>query len=159
MAIAMEKQKQAKKYLAQLVSQKYAEIDNHVELKAEEYSKTRFEEVKAKVQATIDGVQTLLDAINTECMVLADTTGYKIKLYGRYHDYSLAEKIDPIKINEDSIYSSIEEEYKKLMQDKIAAAKHAIKIKEMEITEYILFAGDTEIHNMIKELKSMPVIL
>ncbi len=156
MPIALEKQKQVKKYIDRIIQQKNGELEKAIEQGEKGYAESAFEKKKRELETTFLPVIEQYNAALTNLKSLADQKGYYPSYERHYSRYSVRE-MEPIKtaVDDEEVRELVKKDYRESIQSSIEKQKEEITRREMEITEMILFAEDTEIARMVREFKEM----
>jgi len=156
MPIALEKQKQVKKYIDRLIQQKNTELESAVERGEKGYAESSFEKKKRELEAVFLPAIEQYNAMLKNLRSLSDQHGYYPSIDRTYARYSIKDfEIFKSVIDENEVRELVKKDYRESIKSSIEKQKEEITKREMEITEKILFAEDSEIAQMVREFKEM----
>jgi len=156
MPIALEKQKQVKKYIDRLIDQKNQQLESTIQLKEIVYVDSAFSKRKQELeQLFLPAIEQYNTALNN-LKSLADQHGYYPSIDRTYARYSIRDfEIFKPAIDDNEVRELVKKDYRNSIKSSIEKQKEEITKREMEITEKILFAEDSEIAQMVREFKEM----
>jgi len=156
MPIALEKQKQVKKYIDRLIQQKNTELESAVERGEKGYSESAFDKKKKELEAVFLPAIEQYNAMLKNLRSLSDQHGYYPSIERTYSRYSIKDfEIFKPAIDDNEVRELVKKDYRESIKSSTEKQKEEITRREMEITEKILFAEDSEIAQMVREFKEM----
>ena len=156
MPIALEKQKQVKKYIDRLIQQKNGELESAIERGEKSYSESAYEKKKKELESVFLPAIEQYNAVLKNLKSLADQHEYYPTIERSYSRYTIRdlETLKPA-IDDSDVRELVKKDYRDSIKSNIEKQKEEITRREMEITEKILFAEDSEIAQMVREFKEM----
>jgi len=156
MPIALEKQKQVKRYLERVIEQKKAELESSVQQGEQAYAESAFEKKKRELETVfIPAIEQYNEAL-LNLKALGEQHGY-YPSYERHYSRTSAREQEVYKmaIDDDEVREMVKRDYRESIKGRMEKQREEITKREMEILEKILFAEDPEIAAMVREFKEM----